>query len=80
MVPTSRLSPEQLRELADDAFVVMNWAKRKGMRRDRQIDETVKAFEVTLGYREAVSTAPASTGLSHMPLDAAPRVANGGRP
>ncbi len=49
----SRLSPDQLRELADDAFVVLNWAKRQGFNRDQQIDEVVKTFEVKLGYREA---------------------------
>ncbi|RUV07981.1 hypothetical protein EOA79_02515 [Mesorhizobium sp. M1A.F.Ca.IN.020.03.2.1] len=50
---TDRISAEQLRLLADDAFDVLNWAKRLGLPRERQVDETVKAFEVRLGYREA---------------------------
>lgn len=52
---TMRLSRDQLRALADDAFDVMNWARRNGMRRDQQLDEVVKAFEVRLGYPEPVN-------------------------
>lgn len=51
MVPTSRLSEEQLRAMADDAFEVLNWARRHGMKRDQQVVEVTKAFEVRLGYR-----------------------------
>lgn len=47
-----RLSTEQLRLLADDAFVVLNWARRNGFNRDKQISELVRTFEVRLGYRE----------------------------
>ena len=50
-----RLSTEQLRLLADDAFEVLNWAKRLGLPRERQVAETVKAFEVRLGYRAPVT-------------------------
>ncbi len=53
----SRLDPSKLRELADDAFVVLNWARRNGMGKERQIDEVVKAFEKTLGYSEPASEA-----------------------
>ncbi|MDF1778754.1 MAG: peptidoglycan-binding domain-containing protein [Rhizobiaceae bacterium] len=47
----TRLSLEILAQLAADAFETMNWARREGMKRPQQIEETVKAFEVTLGYR-----------------------------
>lgn len=60
--PAARLSDEQLRELANDAFVTLNWAKRMGMKKDQQIEETVRAFEISLGYRtakETTSTEPA---------------------
>ncbi|MCV0395432.1 MAG: hypothetical protein K5872_22050 [Rhizobiaceae bacterium] len=52
----SRLTPDHLRALADDAFEVMNWARRMGMGRKQQLDEVVKAFEVTLGYRVPVKS------------------------
>ena len=39
MVPTSRLSEQQLHALADDAFEVLNWARRHGLKRDQQVAE-----------------------------------------
>lgn len=48
-----RLSADQLVNLAEDAFVVLNWAKRQGFNRAEQIAETVRTFDVRLGYREA---------------------------
>lgn len=54
MTPSPRLTHEQLRGLAADAFDVLNWARRSGLKRDQQIEETAKAFEVALGYREPV--------------------------
>lgn len=53
---TARLTPDHLRELADTAFVTLNWSCRNGMRRADQIAEVVKAFEITLGYRKAGQT------------------------
>ncbi|WP_164743120.1 hypothetical protein [Mesorhizobium sp. Z1-4] len=50
----THLTPDQLRDLADTAFVTFNTTRRLGLKRDRQIDEAVKAFEVVLGYREPV--------------------------
>ena len=50
----TRLTDRQLRELADDAFTVLNWARRNGFDRERQLAEVVKAFEVQLGYRKPV--------------------------
>ncbi|WP_287149596.1 hypothetical protein [Mesorhizobium sp.] len=44
---------EQLGELADDAFTVLNWAKRLGFDRERQIKELIRTFEIRLGYRQA---------------------------
>jgi len=56
---TARLTDDQLHALADDAFDVLNWARRLGLRREAQIAEVVKAFEVRLGYRKSVvATAP----------------------
>ncbi len=33
-----------LRQFAEDAFEVFNWARREGFKRDKQIDEVAKAF------------------------------------
>lgn len=51
MVPASRLTEQQLRDLAADSFDVLNWARRLGMKRNQQVDELVRTFEVRLGYR-----------------------------
>ncbi len=56
----SRLTAEQLQALAVDSFDVMNWARRMGLKREAQIAELVRTFEVTLGYREAVKPAEAA--------------------
>lgn len=53
----SRLTREELRDLADTAFVTMNWARRLGFNREGQLREVVKAFEVQLGYRKPVAPA-----------------------
>ena len=42
-----------LLKLADDAFVVMNWARKHGMKRDAQITEAVAAFKKTLADERA---------------------------
>jgi len=52
MVPASRLSGEQLRDLAECSFDVLNWAKRLGFNKEQQIAELVRTFEVRLGYRQ----------------------------
>lgn len=52
-----RLTRDELRDLADTAFVTMNWARRLGFDRDRQLEEVVKAFEVQFGYRTPVAPA-----------------------
>ncbi|MER8762848.1 hypothetical protein [Mesorhizobium sp. M0968] len=52
-----RLTTEQLRDLAVDSFDVMNWARRNGLKREAQVAELVRTFEVRLGYREAVPPA-----------------------
>lgn len=50
----TRLTDEQLHALADDAFTVLNWARRLGFGRERQVKELVRTFEVPLGYRKPV--------------------------
>lgn len=57
MVPSSRLSEQQLRDLAADSFDVLNWARRLGLKREQQVDELVRTFEVRLGYRQPVRAA-----------------------
>lgn len=47
-----RLPDDVLRDLADTAFVTINWAKRKGFKRDQQIEQVARAFELRLGYRQ----------------------------
>ena len=34
--------------LAEDAFEVMNWARREGLKRDKQLEQVVEAYEKTL--------------------------------
>lgn len=34
--------------LAEDAFEVLNWARREGMKRDQQLQQVVEAYEKTL--------------------------------
>lgn len=50
---SDRLTDQQMCDLADDAFTALNWTKRQGFDKQRQIDELVHTFEVRLGYREA---------------------------
>lgn len=45
---TPRITEATLHALADDAFQVLNWARRMGMKRDQQQAEVVKAFRLTL--------------------------------
>lgn len=37
-----------LRVMAEDAFDVLNWARRNGLKRDQQLEQVVKAYEKTL--------------------------------
>ena len=34
--------------LAEDAFEVLNWARRQGFKRDTQLEQVVEAFDKTL--------------------------------
>lgn len=34
--------------MADDAFEVLNWARRLGMKREKQIEQVVAAYRKTL--------------------------------
>lgn len=34
--------------LAEDAFDVLNWARREGFKRDKQLEQVVEAFQKTL--------------------------------
>lgn len=34
--------------LAEDAFEVLNWARREGMKRNKQLEQVVAAFEKTI--------------------------------
>jgi len=49
-----RLTRQELHALAIDAFDVMNWARRVGLKREAQEAELVRTFEVRLGYRKPV--------------------------
>jgi len=55
---------EVLYDLADDAFVVLNWAKRMGFRKEQQLEETVKAMHKTLRERglHVAALRPEDTG------------------
>ena len=42
-----------LRVMAEDAFDVLNWARREGMKRDQQLEQVVEAYKKTLADAEA---------------------------
>ena len=44
---------ELLFHLAEDAFDVLNWARRIGLKRDQQLEQVVEAFEKTLTETKA---------------------------
>jgi hypothetical protein len=47
---------ELLFHMAEDAFDVLNWARREGiegMKKDRQLQEVVSAYEKTLAETQA---------------------------
>jgi len=65
MPDTPQITDATLHALADDAFEVMNWARRMGMKRDQQLSEVVKAFRLTLdkaGVGQAADTRPDPLG------------------
>ena len=37
-----------LQVMADDAYAVLNWARRQGMKREQQTAEVVRAYKKTL--------------------------------
>ena len=39
--------------LAEDAFDVLNWARREGLKRDKQLEQVVEAYEKTLADNHA---------------------------
>lgn len=42
------MDDELLFKLADDAFVVLNWAKREGHKKPVQLEQCVEAFKKTI--------------------------------
>jgi hypothetical protein len=48
--------------LAEDAFDVLNWARREGMKRDQQLQQVVEAFEKTLKESGAGIALPKQAG------------------
>ena len=46
------MDDELLRDMANTAFDVMNWARREGLKRDQQIDQVVAGFKVDLKNHE----------------------------
>jgi hypothetical protein len=42
-----------LLRLATDAFDVLNWARREGMKKDKQLEQVVAAYEKTLSDAQA---------------------------
>lgn len=42
------MNEEILHALADDAFVVLNWARRQGLKRDQQKEQVMLAMRKTL--------------------------------
>ena len=57
VAPIERTSmvADHLTDLAEDAQKVLWWAFRMRMPKEQQLVETVKAFEVRLGYRAAIT-------------------------
>ena len=44
--------------LAEDAFEVLNWARREGMKRDKQLEQVVEAYRKTLSESGAKISLP----------------------
>lgn len=42
------INTDALREMAEDAFIVLNWARREGLKKDEQIRQVRRAFETRL--------------------------------
>jgi len=42
------MTDEQLRTMAESAFIVFNWARREGMKKDQQLGQVVSAFRFDL--------------------------------
>lgn len=73
-----RLTAEQLQALAVDSFDVMNCSRRMGLKREAQVAELVKTFEVRLGYREAkIDYGAAAKGMGLTSLEMAQRIVKG---
>lgn len=52
-----------LRVMAEDAFEVLNWARREGMKKGQQLDQVVAAYRKTLSDTRA-RIVPATTRQS----------------
>jgi hypothetical protein len=42
--------------MAEDAFEVLNWARREGFKHDKQLEQVVEAYEKTLTDNQATLT------------------------
>jgi len=42
-----------LKVMAEDAFEVLNWARREGMKKDQQLEQVVEAYTKTLADAKA---------------------------
>ena len=47
------MGDDLLNDLANDAFEVLNWARREGLKRPQQIEQVVSAFKKRLAESEA---------------------------
>ena len=42
------MTDEQLLQMANTAFDVLNWARREGMKKDQQLEQVVSGFKADL--------------------------------
>jgi len=42
------VTDEQLLQMAETAFDVLNWARREGMKKDQQLEQVVSGFKADL--------------------------------
>ena len=47
------MTDAQLRQMAATAFIVLNWARRSGFKRDQQLEQVVEGFKVDLAEFKA---------------------------
>ncbi len=60
------IADQQLRQMAETAFKVLNWARREGFKKDVQLDQVVEGFKLDLREFDSISTC-CGGAVNHIP-------------